>query len=249
MVDSFFVEAKWTGDVSLGREVVDYVKKNKFKKVALFMSIQFLSDANLKLLKSQIQSISKDVIVLTSKAKRACSDCQVLGCDSYDDSYSDNILNDADVLMYIGDGKFHYTALLLSQLYSGLNKELLVWNPVSKLMTVYTTKEVLKIKGKLKGKMLKFMEAKNIGILVTIKQGQSFPDLADKLKKKLQKEKKNAYIFVDNTFDFAHLENYNFIDFWVNTACPRIGQDDETVSPILNVKEALDPEMYLRKLG
>ena len=33
---------------------------------------------------------------------------------------------------------------------------------------------------------------------------------------------KESFIFVTNTFDIEQFENFNDIDCWVNTACPRI---------------------------
>jgi diphthamide biosynthesis enzyme Dph1/Dph2-like protein len=106
---------------------------------------------------------------------------------------------------------------------------------------IVSTKDLFKVKQKLKGKLLKYLNAKNIGVLISTKPGQFYLNLAKKLKKE------NIYFFVDNTFDFKHLEDYNFIDAWVNTACPRIGQDDEL--PVINIKEALDPDKYLEILG
>ena len=37
---------------------------------------------------------------------------------------------------------------------------------------------------------------------------------------------KKIYFFVDDTVSLNQLENFNFIDMWINTACPRIAIDD-----------------------
>jgi len=78
------------------------------------------------------------------------------------------------------------------------------------------------------------MAADNVGVLVSTKSGQQYLKNALLLKR----SKKNIYIFVDNTFNYAEMENFPFIDVWVNTACPRIG-DDETPKPLININDAL----------
>ncbi len=72
---------------------------------------------------------------LITKAKRTNAPCQVLGCDSYCDAFKENILKDADILLYVGDGMFHPEALLFSQMY-GETKNILCWNPASKQMKI-----------------------------------------------------------------------------------------------------------------
>jgi diphthamide biosynthesis enzyme Dph1/Dph2-like protein len=37
---------------------------------------------------------------------------------------------------------------------------------------------------------------------------------------------KKFYLLLFDTLDFAQLENFNFIECFVNTACPRISYDD-----------------------
>ena len=50
---------------------------------------------------------------------------------------------------------------------------------------------------------------------------------------------KEIYFFLDNTYDFNSLEDFPFIDVWVNTACPRIGFDDsiKISKPVVNLEE------------
>jgi len=73
---------------------------------------------------------------------------------------------------------------------------------------------------------------------------------AKRLKEFLEKQGKKAYIFIDNNLDLRHLENYPFIDSWVNTACPRIGTDDivNIKQPLINIKEAGNPVKALEEL-
>jgi len=47
------------------------------------------------------------------------------------------------------------------------------------------------------------------------------------IKKKLEEKGKRCFIFVFDTLDANEMENFPFIDFWVNTACPRIADDKD----------------------
>ena len=43
----------------------------------------------------------------------------------------------------------------------------------------------------------------------------------------LEEKGKKCYIFVFDTLDAREMENFPFIDFWINTACPRIADDKD----------------------
>lgn len=233
------------GDLSLSEEVIAYLKENAIKKVALFASVNFLRN---DVVKKQLADMN--IEVLETKAKRTHKVGQILGCDSYHDSFQDDIISESDLLMYIGDGMFHPEALLFSQMYTGKIKPVLCWDPVAQKMTFIGAENIEKRKKRLRGSLMKYMLAKSVGILVAIKPGQQFIAKAQFLKDTLRKQGKKAYIFVDDTLDYRRFEDYPFIEVWVNTACPRIGQDDVvTVDyPLVNINEALQPEEYLKKL-
>ena len=52
---------------------------------------------------------------------------------------------------------------------------------------------------------------------------------------RLEKNNKEAYLFLSDEINFSQLENFNFIQSWINTACPRIVEDFSC----LNGEEAL----------
>ena len=70
-----------------------------------------------------------------------------------------------------------------------------------------------------------FLHAQNIGIMVSVKPGQYSYKRAKEIKDDLEKKRKNAFIFVFDTLDSMEMGNFPFIDFWINTACPRIADD------------------------
>lgn len=184
--------------------------------IALGATIQYLDF--IKPVKEFLESHGKKVVI--GRGKRTKYEGQILGCDV-------EALRDGKTKLVLADGRFHgiMAALKYGEAY--------VYNPLTgNLMHIDGTKlrkrrEILKVK---------FKEAKNIGIIVSTKPGQFQLELARKLAKKY-----NAYIFVTNEVN-EMINNFTFIDFWINTACPRIAIDDAEKfdKPMLNWDELCD---------
>jgi len=232
MVKRLLIEASYEGEVKLNDDALGVL--SKYKSVAVFSSVQFL---NLDEVKRQIAD--KGIQVLTTKAKRAAVEGQILGCDCYPDSFEDKKIFDmVEVILYIGDGMFHPKALLLAQQDLPYKKDVIVFNPISNFVRVMNQKDIEKQKNKYQSNLVSYAGAKTIGILVSTKNGQQFLNLALKLKKKPGKK---FYVFVADNFDFLDMENFNFINVWVNTGCPRIGTDDiiNFPKPLVNINDVL----------
>ena len=90
---------------------------------------------------------------------------------------------------------------------------------------------------KQKGALMKFMSSKEVGVLISTKPGQYNTKKAHELETKFPD--KNFYFLLFDTLDFAELENFPFIECFVNTACPRISYDeaDKIIKPVINVDE------------
>lgn len=246
MTQLIYIDAKWDGEIKLTDEVINHLKEKNTKSLALFTSVQF---TNTDKVLQQLQE--NNIKPLTTKAKRTNEKMQILGCDLYHDSFKDNIIEEADVIMYIGDGLFHPKALLLSQIKKQEIKSILQFDPISQKMNILNENTIKEQVQKLKRNLRLFINSKTIGILVTIKPGQQYFNTAKNLKENLEKENKKAYIFIDDSINLNELENYPFIDAWVNTACPRIGSDDllNTNKVLINLKEANNPTKALDDLG
>lgn len=236
------VDVKWDKEILLSQEVLDVLKGSK--KVALFASVQFLE---LDSVRGQLQEIGAEVLV--TKAKRCHVSGQVLGCDVYCDAYQEDIISEADSVLYIGDGMFHPKALLLAQMFNNV-KDIIIWDPVNSAMKILTANDIAAHVQKLKANLKRYLAASAVGILVSVKPGQQFLDLAVGLRKDLIKQGKKAYVFVDDVIDIGYFEDYPFVDVWVSTACPRIGFDDSLNCPkaLLNYREAVDAVHVLEKL-
>ncbi|MBI2548113.1 diphthamide synthesis protein [Candidatus Woesearchaeota archaeon] len=245
-MDTLIIDARWEKPIKLPQQLIRQFKKKKVKTIALFASVQFLA------LEPVIRQLHENSIeVLATKAKRTHVPVQILGCDAYHDTFADDIITQADVLLYIGDGLFHPKALLLAQSSQSTKKEVIIWDPVSAKTQILTPAFILQQERKRYANLKKFLAAQTIGVLISLKPGQQYLPLAKRLKENLEQEGKKVYLFLDNTFVFQHCENYPFIDCWVNTACPRIGMDDITTLPVplVNIREALDPIPALEGLS
>ena len=245
MTRIIFVDSKWEGDLTLGDKVIKYLKDKKIKSLALFASVQFV---HFDKVIEQIKELGIEVKL--TKAKRTSQIGQILGCDAYHDSFQEPIIKESDAIMYIGDGLFHPKALLLSQIKEKEFKPVVIFDPIQNKVEEINKKTIEKQLQKYKRNLKLFLNSEKIGVLVTIKPGQQYFLAAKKLKDNLEKQGKKVYIFIDNTININNLENYPFIQAWVNTACPRIGTDDivNIKQPLINLREAFDPIKALEEL-
>lgn len=211
---TLFIEAK--SDIKFKLKQIDKLPK----KIALATTVQFISQ--LKEIKKELEKNNKKVILLQGKHSKYKG--QILGCDII------NYKLDVDAYLYIGDGLFHPKAILLKT-----EKPVFAFNPFNKTLTKLDNKDIDKIKKQRKAALIKFHSSDKIGIIVSTKPGQN------KLKKALELKLKNkqTYIFLTNTLDFSQLENFPFIQCWVNTACPRIAYDDYSKfnKPVINIDD------------
>lgn len=90
------------------------------------------------------------------------------------------------------------------------------------------------------GYIERFREAKNIGILVSVKPGQYRMRVAEKLKNILKGGGKRAEILIMDDIEVNSLKDSGFEGF-INTACPRLSIEDQQAldEPLLLPMEAL----------
>jgi len=96
---TLFIEAKYTGKISLTNEAVSHIPN----RIGLLTTVQFAFQ--IEDIKSQL--IGKKVIVPKGKQKHYA---QVLGCDV---SASEAIKDKVDAFLYIGSGEFHPLGIAL----------------------------------------------------------------------------------------------------------------------------------------
>lgn len=219
-----FINAKYTGKVELNKIELDKLPK----KIGLVTTVQFLG--NIKEIISYLKNNGKEVFIDKDNQKNMG---QLLGCDV---SAAIKIQNNVDAFLYIGSGRFHPIGVALKT-----NKDVFCFNPITNIFSKLDNNEIEKYKKSKKARYSGFLYADNIGILVSTKLGQCSYKKAVGIKKNLEGKGKKAFIFAFDTLNSNEMENFPFIDFWVNTACPRIANDEDKK----NVIDMSDLELKL----
>ncbi len=141
---------------------------------------------------------------------------KILGCNV---GAAKKIEKNIDAFLYVGTGEFHPIKISLET-----NKEVYTMNPATGRIKKLDENEINTIKNRTKAGLVKFLSSSKIGILVSTKKGQQNIEAAKQIDQ-MYPEKK-CYLFAFNTLNINDLENFPFIECWVNTACPRIATDD-----------------------
>ena len=151
---------------------------------------------------------------------------QVIGCNA---SSAEKLKEQVDAWLFVGSGEFHPVQVALKT-----QQPIWLWNPITQELGELPQERVESWKKRKQGQLNKFLHAKKVGIIVTTKIGQKNLMRGLELQKKGDKE---YYIFACDELDMAQFENFPFIDFWVNTACPRI--PDQAVN-MVNIDDLID---------
>ncbi|MFW5991151.1 MAG: diphthamide synthesis protein [Candidatus Nanoarchaeia archaeon] len=200
-METLHIETKYTGKFSLQNlEMVE-------EKVSLVTTVQYLE--HLEKIRKHLEATGKTVSIPKSDGLYPG---QILGCTI-------KKLEGAEAILYIGDGKFHPIAIALEN-----QLPVYTFNPLNESFHKIRESEVDKLRKIQKGGIAKFHTSEKIGVLVSLKPGQSNMSSVKKLKDKYPQKKFFTFIF--DTLSPDMLESFNFVECFVNTACPRISYDD-----------------------
>ncbi len=208
---TLFIEAKYNGPINLSKIKTKLLPE----KIGLLTTVQFVD--YLKEIKSYLEKNKIKVIIEKGSQKYPG---QILGCDQ---TAARKISALVGAFLYIGDGRFHPIGV---QLKTG--KNVFIFNPISNEFKKLEKREIEKIKMKRKAMLIKFHTSKEIGVIISTKPGQNKLEEAKKLKNKFKE--KNFYFILFDNIDYQQLENFNFIESWVNTACQRIEEDIKVIN-------------------
>ncbi|MBN1169460.1 diphthamide biosynthesis enzyme Dph2 [Candidatus Micrarchaeota archaeon] len=155
---------------------------------------------------------------------------QILGCDAT------TIDNSADAIVFVGSGRFHPLAI-------DSEKPVFAYNPYEDRVR-NLNEDIETLKKRRKGAIAKALTCKKFGILVSTKPGQFGIAQAKWAKQELDKRGIENAILVANELEPMSIKNFMVFDCLVNTACPRIADDQEEFEmPVLNIsmlKEVLE---------
>lgn len=151
---------------------------------------------------------------------------QVLGCNAV---RAEKIKGEVDAWLFVGSGIFHPIQVALKT-----QQPVWLWNPHTRELGTLDESLVERFRKRKQGELSKFLNAKFVGIIVSTKMGQKNLARALELAKRKDKE---YFVFACDELDVRQFENFPFIDFWVNTACPRIPDDKINM---VNVDDLID---------
>lgn len=213
------VEGRYKGKIDLSNLDTSILPKN----IGLATTVQFLDFVDE--INQYLEKNGKNVFIDKIKQKYAG---QLLGCDT---GAAEKIKDNVDAFLYIGTGIFHPLSIALN-----IDRDVFCYDPINIIMSKVDRAQVEKYNRKRKAAYMKFLEATEIGILVSLKPGQN--NFKEAIELKNQLKDKNPYIFVFDTLDFNQLENFPFIQCWVNTACNRILDDYEKLTkPLIDLSD------------
>ncbi|MBR9678639.1 MAG: hypothetical protein GON13_00030 [Nanoarchaeota archaeon] len=161
-----------------------------------------------------LEQVKKHVKATTSKKQFV--EGQILGCDARAAEL------DCNIILLLSDGEFHAIEIARKT-----GKPVYIFNETG--LKKLDEKKVRLIEKKKWARISKAKKAKTFGFIVSLKPGQN-------RMKQVQNIIGNNYLFVCDSINYFELLNFPFIDCWVNTACPRI-TEDETGALIIGLED------------
>lgn len=167
--------------------------------------------------------------VVIGKGKGQLNNGQVFGCEFYP---AFDIQNIVDAYIFLGQSRFHSVSVAMSTekpTYM-LDPYLDEYSQVNDIAQRFKKKAVLSI--------YKALDAKSIGIIVGLKEGQFAKIQALKLKKIFEQLGRRVQLIAMTNITDQYVQVFKGIDAFVEVACPRIAIDDHFSKPMLSVPQA-----------
>jgi 2-(3-amino-3-carboxypropyl)histidine synthase len=218
---------EWASDLNL----VNLVRKNirrisGYERIGLLTTVQHT--ASLGSVRKFLESRGK--MVFTGKSEKL-KEGQILGCDA---SSVKSIESKVDCFIFIGSGRFHPLGLLQS-----VRKPVLFLDIESgKMSDISMEREKAEIRRQMR--VEKARGLKRFAVFVSTKQGQMNIKKARKIRKLLLDKGREAFIISADTLTPDKIMGMG-IEVLVNTACPRIYDDQEALGiVILNPDDVME---------
>jgi 2-(3-amino-3-carboxypropyl)histidine synthase len=202
------------------------LRKNHFKKISLATNSQYLQ--SVQKVKEIFEFHGYEVII--GKGKGHLNDAQVFGCEFYP---VHDTKDQVDAYLFLGQSMFHSASIAI------------VTQKPTYMLDPYFNEysEVSDIAQKLEKKALlsiyKAQDAKIIGIIIGLKEGQFANIKALELKRLLEQEGKKILLIAMTEITDERLLSFQDIDAFIQVACPRIGTDNHFHKPVLSVPQAI----------
>ncbi|MEM2202220.1 MAG: diphthamide biosynthesis enzyme Dph2 [Candidatus Bathyarchaeia archaeon] len=226
-VPTIYIEARATISVMEAIEKALPLME-KWHKVGLATTVQHVQTLD----EAKEMLIRNGKTVMVGDAGRLNYPGQVVGCDY---SNAKSVAEDVEGFLFIGGGRFHALGLALST-----SKPTVVADPYEK-RAYSIDEETQKVQRQRWASIQEAQKAKTFAVLVGLKPGQKRLEEALTIREKLEKAGKDAYIFAIREITPETVMNFQTVDAYVNTACPRVSIDvpSKFSKPMLTMNEAL----------
>ena len=224
-----YVEARSL--LKVGEELRETVRSRlSFSRIGLTATVQHVH--MLQDVKALLEEEGKTVKVGKPRGFGVAYDGQVLGCNV---SAAEAVRDEVEAYLHIGGGIVHPLAI-----YLATGKPVIGFDPhTGKALDVSSIGE--KVRAKLRGSLLKLAETFVVGVIVGLKVGQYNPELAGRVAKVLEGMGKRPHLLCLGEVKPESLENFPWIEAFINTACPCIGLGvEEFGKPLIPAKVFLE---------
>jgi len=226
-VPTIYIEARASVNVEEAVEKALPLLK-KWRRIGLTTTVQHVQ--TLDIVRELLVKDGKTVAI--GDAGRLSYAGQVLGCDY---SNAKSVAKNVDAFLFVGGGKFHALGVALSTM-----KPTVVADPYEG-RGFSVDDEAQKIVRQRWASIEQASEAKSFAVVVGLKLGQKRLEQALQIKQKLEEKGKSVCLLAANEIVPEVINEFPWVEAYVNTACPRVSLDDASRfrKPVLTVDEAL----------
>ena len=200
--------------------------KGHYRTVSLLTDSQHLNQ--IPCVKKILEEYGYKVII--GKGKGQLNDAQVFGCEFYP-AY--HLQEKVDAFIFLGQSMFHSASVEISTekpTYM-LDPYFQEYSEVTEFAQGIQKKAILAI--------YKALDAKRIGLIIGLKEGQFAQVRALELKKRLEELGKRVQLIALTEVTDERIQNFKQIDAFIQVACPRIAVDNHFKRPMLSVPQGL----------
>jgi len=206
-------------------EAISILKERKMFKIGVFTTVQHIT-----FLSECIHTLEENGFKIYVRGAPFLARGQLLGCNLH---HVRTLKDKVDAFLVISGGLFHPIGVFFAS-----EKPVIQVDPYRNLARDVTDagSRILKIRLYY---LLKALDAKSFGVIVSTKPGQRRLTMAEHISRILGDHGYNTSILVCDEVDLETLENVPWIDAFVITACPRIALDfqENFKRPLLNPGE------------
>jgi 2-(3-amino-3-carboxypropyl)histidine synthase len=200
--------------------------RDRYRAVSLLTDSQHLNQ--IPLVKKIFEEYGYEIII--GKGKGQLSDAQVFGCEFYPAHY---LQEKVDAYIFLGQSTFHSAGIAMSTerpTYM-LDPYFQEYSEVTEFAQGIQKKAILAI--------YKALDAKKIGLIIGLKEGQFAQVRALELKKKLEELGKRVQLIALTEITDERIQIFKQIDAFIQVACPRIATDNHFKKPMLSVPQGM----------